>query len=389
MESDMHSWDAVIIGAGIAGASTAIQLAQQGHRTLLLDRQEFPRHKTCGEFMSPETKEMLEYLGIVPELTLISPSPISKARIVMPQGGEMEASLPGEAWGISRYELDTLLHARALAAGAEIRTKSNVTSIVQDADGTYQIGIKTGEEEVLYHTRAVIAAHGTRKPKFVPNTEDQYRDQTVYVGVKSHYTGLTLGPEVELYFCEGGYTGINAIEDGKVNIAALLTLKSVQAAGKSVQDILQAAAQSNPKLAARLQEAVPVEGTQVSIAPVRLSDAPEPWSDFPHVGDAMMMIPPLCGDGMSIALRSSLLCSRLTSQYLNEELSLEEWRSGYTSEAEAQFGSLLRRARMIQRLAFAKTNVWYPELAKRFPVISSYLVKATRLPETGLLSRNA
>ena len=55
--------DVIVIGAGVAGTSCALQLAKQGHRTILLDRQSFPRHKTCGEFMSPETKEMLDYLG--------------------------------------------------------------------------------------------------------------------------------------------------------------------------------------------------------------------------------------------------------------------------------------------------------------------------------------
>ncbi|NMO95629.1 FAD-dependent oxidoreductase [Paenibacillus lemnae] len=378
--------DVIVIGAGIAGASTAVQLAGEGHHTILLDRQEFPRHKTCGEFMSPETKEMLEFLSIHPAEEKIHPSYMDRARIIMPQGGEITAPLPGEAWGISRYELDRLLHERALSLGTEILTKTTVTSIERVEHGRYRVQIRTGNEAVEYDTKAVIAAYGTRKPKFAADTTDIYRDETVYIGVKSHYTGLLTQPEVELYFCEGGYTGINPIQDGMVNVAALLTLESIQGYGKSVEDILHAAAKSNPKLADRLKDAVPVEGTQVSIAPVRLSDLPEPWSDFPHVGDAMMMIPPLCGDGMSIALRSSMLCSRLTNLYLEDHISHDEWKSRYTNQANQEFTQLLRRARMIQKLAFSKTNHWYPELAKRFPGLASYLVKATRLPEKGIMS---
>ena len=106
--------DVIVIGAGVAGTSCALQLAKQGHRTILLDRQSFPRHKTCGEFMSPETKEMLDYLGVKLRGT-VEPSSMDHAKIVMPHGGEINAPLPGQATGISRYELDRL-HEHAVTA---------------------------------------------------------------------------------------------------------------------------------------------------------------------------------------------------------------------------------------------------------------------------------
>ena len=81
-----------------------------------------------------------------------------------------------------------------------------------------------------------------------------------------------------------------------VNVAALLTLKSVQA-GKSVPEILRAASRTNRRLAERMAEGEPVTGTQVSIAPLHLSNTPHPWSEYPHIGDAMLMLPPLCGTG--------------------------------------------------------------------------------------------
>ncbi|KAA2301374.1 FAD-binding monooxygenase, partial [Clostridioides difficile] len=126
-----------------------------------------------------------------------------------------------------------------------------------------------------------IGAHGTKKPRGMASAPD-LRDQTVYVGVKSHFSGIEIHARVELYFCEGGYVGISPIEDGIVNVAALLTLDTVQGSGKSVNDILQAASLTNVSLAARLAEGKPVDGTQVSIAPLHLSNVPEPWSQYPH-----------------------------------------------------------------------------------------------------------
>lgn len=378
--------DVIVIGAGIAGSACAVQLAGRGHDTVLLDRKAFPRHKTCGEFMSPETLEMLAYVGVDPFAFQVEPSVMDSAKIIMANGGEIDSPLPGKAWGISRYELDMMLHQKAVEAGASIVTKAVVLDIVQLDDNSYCVSVRQGKDIVHYHAKSVIGAYGIPRPKFVQGVEmDSPHNSEVYVGVKSHYTGIKTEPRVELYFCEGGYVGISPIEGGeKANVAALFPLTTVQRIGKSVSDILQAASQDNEKLSARLSAGSPVEGTQVSIAPVKLSSVPEPWSIFPHIGDALMVIPPLCGDGMSIALRSSMICSAVTDRYLRSEIAYEEWQSEYTLEANHHFGKLLKRAKRIHKLAFAKTNRLYPGAAKLFPSLASYLVKATRLSEMGI-----
>ncbi|RUT35731.1 NAD(P)/FAD-dependent oxidoreductase [Paenibacillus zeisoli] len=376
--------DVIIIGAGIAGSSCAIQLARLGHKTVLLDRQHFPRHKTCGEFMSPETKEMLDYLGVNPETHGFATGTMDRAKLIFSHGGEIEAPLPGRAVGISRYELDRLLHQQASEAGTEISTKTRVTGIEQMESGLYEVCTRQGKDQVRYLAKAVIAAYGTKRPTGAPRSEIQ-RDKTAYVGVKSHFSGLHIPSQVELYFCEGGYVGLSPIENGIVNAAALLSLDVVQRLGKSVPEILEGASRTNSKLADRLSKGTPVAGTQVSVAPLHLSDVPEPWSQFPHVGDAMLMIPPLCGDGMSIALRSAWLCARSTDQFLRGNLSFSEWKNQYTEEANREFSQLLRRARTMHKLAFAKTNRLYPGIARLLPGLASYLVKSTRLSETGLI----
>lgn len=377
--------DVIIMGAGIAGGAAAIQLAEKGHQVLLIDRQEFPRHKTCGEFMSPETKEMLSYLEVNPLEHGVRPTTMKQARIILPSGKEMKARLPGEAWGISRFELDLMLHKKAREHGVNIKTKAMVTNVQQQEDHTYLIETKQGQLKETYHAKAVIGAYGIRKPRGVPADQDAERkDPDVFVGVKSHYTGIQAADEVELYFCDGGYVGISPVKEGVVNIAALLSFDMVQRSGKSIETIVNEAAATNSRLSNRLSKGIPVEGTQVSISPVRLSDVPEPWSFFPHIGDAMLMIPPLCGDGMSIALRSAMICSIATDQYLKGKLTYLEWESSYTLEANREFSDLLRRARRIQKMAFSKANSIFPIVGRLFPSLPSYLVKSTRLSEIGV-----
>ncbi|HEY2492098.1 MAG TPA: FAD-dependent oxidoreductase, partial [Paenibacillus sp.] len=86
--------DAVVIGGGIAGCSLAKQLTDLGWRTMLLDRQSFPRHKACGEFLSPESQEMFSKLGLDTVMELIQPQFISKARLIFEHGGSVEFPLP-------------------------------------------------------------------------------------------------------------------------------------------------------------------------------------------------------------------------------------------------------------------------------------------------------
>ena len=147
-------------------------------------------------------------------------------------------------------------------------------------------------------------------------------------------------PVIEMYFFRGGYLGLCPIEDGSVNAAALLSRSEFAKAGKSVLSILEAAVQRNRRLAARLAAAVPSPGTQAAIAPVYLQRKPAPWDGFPRLGDSAAMIAPLCGDGMSMALRSAALCAPLADSYLRGNLSLQDWEQRFTQAILLEFADL-------------------------------------------------
>ena len=57
-------WDAIVIGAGPAGALAARQIALQGLHTLLIDGKHFPRAKVCGGYLNSRALQALREVGL-------------------------------------------------------------------------------------------------------------------------------------------------------------------------------------------------------------------------------------------------------------------------------------------------------------------------------------
>src|SRR5213592_1699626 len=89
--------EVIIIGAGPAGSATAIHLAQLGVQdVVLVDRQQFPRDKTCGSGVSPKGIETLKALGVWGAVRPEAYS-IKGLRIVTPRNEEAYISAADDA----------------------------------------------------------------------------------------------------------------------------------------------------------------------------------------------------------------------------------------------------------------------------------------------------
>lgn len=374
-----RSVDAVVLGGGIAGSCMAKTLADKEWETILIDRQTFPRHKVCGEFLSPEAQSTLNAFGLTNTISSLHPHRIERARLIFEDDGEIELPLPGAAWGMSRYVMDEELHSAALRAGAELCMATTVTDVQPSKTG-YMVRTKQGADTSTFHARTVIAAWGANSRVAPSGDRPRASAQNAYMGVKSHYSGLTMEPVIEMYFFRGGYLGLCPIENGKVNAAALLDRSRFAKAGKSILSILDAVVRSNRRLEQRLAAAVPIEGTQAAIAPVHLQRKPVAWDMLPRIGDAAAMIAPLCGDGMSMALRSVALCAPLADSYLRGDLSIQAWEQHYTHAIHREFTGPLRWGSILQWLmSHPVVAKLLPSTARIAPALVNEIVRATRL----------
>jgi flavin-dependent dehydrogenase len=372
--------DIVILGAGLAGSSLATVLSSLGWDVLLLERRTLPSHKVCGEFLSPESQASLLALGLYDSVAALEPAPMRHAMLTTPAGVRLRVGLPGDAWGVSRFALDATLVQAAAQAGAEVRMGETATAVAVSGHGC-TIETRTAQRRITIHARAAIAACGRHPlPALRPAAERAAAPaRQSYVGVTCHYRNVEMPAQVELYLVPGGYVGLGPVEQGTVNLCLLATRESFKQAGGNIEGMLDAVARWNPALGRRLVGGQVAEGSQMAVSPVDTGRPATVWEQVARVGDAVTMIPPLCGDGMAMALRSAELCAPLAHEFLQGHLSLAGWEASYRARWQAEFEQTLRVGRRLQALlALPGVADTLLTVGNLLPFLAAHLVKATR-----------
>ena len=136
----------LIVGAGPSGAAAAVRLGQLGIRdVLLVDRDRFPRNKTCGSGLSPAALHVAEALGIGAELRKRA-NPIVTVRFVTPSGIELRVPANSAAVILLRKEFDNLLVERARGLGVRFRDRWRAVEAIEENGRVAGVRGLEGEE---------------------------------------------------------------------------------------------------------------------------------------------------------------------------------------------------------------------------------------------------
>lgn len=372
--------DLVVIGAGLAGSCIAAAAARQGYQVVLVERRQGSQHKVCGEFLSPEAQASLAALGLHATVAALAPAEITKALLVSRHGLRLPIALAGTAWGVSRRALDAALSDAAGAAGAQVQEGVTALAVEHGSDG-YTATVRNAEgEHSTLEARAVIGAYGRHTSPTLRPRVHAVGSASTHVGVKCHYSGVNIGPEVRLFLFDGGYIGLSPIENGHANLCLLATQDAFRRAGASIAGMFAAAICGNPRLANDLAGGTLVAGSEVAVAPVDTGLVPAIWDEYARVGDAVAMIPPLCGDGMAMAIRSAELCAPLALDFLAGRSSLADWEQAYRTAWQSELSGPLRTGRRLQAmLSLPWANDGLLGAGKLLPAAAERLMLATRV----------
>ena len=372
-----QSYDAIVIGGGLAGCSAALLLSRRGHEIALFEKASYPRHKLCGEFLSPEAQSSLRALDVLDDVQAAGARPVEHAQLTGPNGVTVEHPLPDTALGLSRYRFDELLFQQACAVGVDGRTETKATAV----DGTLRDGFAVEAGGHSFSARLVLGAYG-RRGILDRTLERPFLDQqTGYVAFKAHYTGPSpsLPDGIEIHTAPRGYCGVGPVEDRHVNVCWIGRTDALRDAGGTPEAMLASLRQQNAALEARMDPLTRVSDHFEAVSQVPLMSKSQFVNDVCMIGDSAGMIAPLCGDGMAMALDSADLVAPLADRFLEETLSPKAFRTRYRQEWQSTFGRRLRIGRWVHAAAFRPwATTALLRTCQALPPLARWLIHSTR-----------
>ncbi len=363
-----------MVGGGLAGCSLGIQLAREGADVLVLEKQRYPAHKLCGEFLSTEVRALFDRLGVLEAVEKAGAHPIRRALLTAAGGAQMRVDLPGTALGLSRYRLDPLLLDAARRAGAEALDNCAVVDVEKTARG-FLVHTSTHTIEASL----VLGAYGKRSRLDGRLGRDFLAMRSPFVAFKAHFSGGALGDWIELHAFPGGYCGLSHIENGLVNVCWISHTDALRAGGGSPEGMLAQVLPQNPHLARRLGTLRRVSARFEAVSQVTFMQKGTTDGGMGMAGDTAAMITPFCGDGMAMALQSAEMMAPLALQTLNGDLDRRGYEKAYNHAWQAQFGQRLWLGRLLHH-AFISPR-WAQAMVRAgaaFPRASAFVVARTR-----------
>ncbi|RYZ52363.1 MAG: NAD(P)/FAD-dependent oxidoreductase, partial [Chitinophagaceae bacterium] len=343
-------YDVAIVGGGLAGLASAILLRQQGHSVVLFEKESYPFHRVCGEYISKESWPFLLSLGL--PLGAWDLPQIDTLHLTAPNGKLFTTALPLGGFGISRFKLDAALAALAKAIGVHVLEATRVDGIDRGDGVTVHYNKQTAKAKLC------LAAYGKRSNLDVkwkrPFLQEQNSRLNNYVGVKYHVKADWPTNVIGLHNFENGYCGISKIEDDRYCFCYMTRAANLQKSNNSIPAMQQTILYKNPHLQKLFTHSEVVNDFPVTISQISFAPKASVESGVLMLGDAAGMITPLCGNGMSIALHTAKIAATLGHRFLQGNLSQAQMEKVYHREWQKQFAVRLRAGRALQ--AFFGSN---------------------------------
>lgn len=372
---DDITYDLAIVGGGLAGLALSIQIANEGHKVILFEKEQYPFHRVCGEYISLESWDFLQGLGI--DLRALNVSQIKRLSVSSMNGRSFEQELPLGGFGISRYKLDHELVQIAKQRGVIVYEQTRVNDI-QFSEGYFNIESSKGN----FKARVAAGCHGKRsnldvkwKRPFIVAKKNKLNN---YIGIKYHIRYDFPNDLIALHNFKKGYCGISKVEDDQYCLCYLTTADNLRNSENDIKKMEQTILSANPHLKKIINECEMIREEPVIISQISFDKKELIEDHVLMIGDAAGMITPLCGNGMSMALHAGKIAADEIQKFLNGTISRELMEQNYSAKWKENFERRLRTGRMLQRLF---NNAWLTtlmiRLGRSFPGLIRTLVKKT------------
>lgn len=331
-----------IIGGGLAGLTAAIDLLNRNFKVIVFEKNEYQKHKVCGEFISNEVLPYLEHLGL--NIESLQPTHIFKTELSTHSGKTIKAKLPLGGFGISRYQLDAYLAEKVLGLGGNI-----IFETVKTIDFSEDSFTITTQSNQVFHSKIVLGAFGKRSNLDIELKRNFIQQKSPWLGVKAHYSGDFPNDLVVLHNFKGGYCGVSKVEDNVINICYLVQFESFKKY-KNIADFQENVLYQNKNLEKILKESKMLFENPITISQISFEDKPKIENHILMLGDSAGLIHPLCGNGMAMAIHSAKIASELVANFLDNKISRANLEVNYTSIWNKTFKNRLKFGKFLSKL---------------------------------------
>lgn len=348
MEKAGTEYDLIVVGAGPAGSACAITAARAGAKVLLLEKDRFPRHKVCGEFISGESLRLLASL-LTGSNQKGAPRPrqserrdfeelaarplIASAQLFL---DNKVARLPvfPPARSIPRFDLDAALFRSVRQSGAEALEDIVVRRV--ERNGIFVVYT----DAARFTAKAVVNSTG----RWSQLTQYEIEGQEKWIGLKAHFSEAQPPTSVDLYYFAGGYCGVQPVTGESVNACAMVRAD----AARSLEEVFAA----HPELWRRSRDWSPLFST-VTTSPLYFRAPATCDQGMLLAGDSAGFIDPFAGDGISLALQSGTLASGSLAGFLQGRVSLDRAQQVYHDAYFKRLAPAFRNSARLRKLLAA------------------------------------
>jgi len=385
-------YDVAIVGAGPAGSSAAIRLAQNGLKVLLVEQKKFPRAKLCGEFISPECLMHFAELGVLSEMTSVGGVPLDRT-VFYARNGKFVA-VPSEwfkpdsyALGLSRAEMDQQLLLKAREAGAHVLVETQALDLLFDENKVCGIKLR-GKDRKTFEVRTALTMDATGRTRLLArqiakSKANGKKERADFVAFKAHLAGAKVPDgDCEIYAYRGGYGGCSQVEKGVHNLCFIISTEIAKKYRGDADELLRNVVFENERAKHSLRDARPVDDWLA--VPIESYGRAElsPATGLLTIGDAAAFIDPFTGSGMLLAFESSKIAAGvIIDEYTGDgslrscETISDEYRRQYSVafDRRLRISSLVRHAAFVP--FFAETVIKFLSLSRS---LTRRLAAATR-----------
>jgi geranylgeranyl reductase family protein len=312
----MDHADVAIVGGGPAGSACAICCAAAGLRTIVLERETFPREKVCGDCLNPACWPVLRRMGIDEGVRALPHGNLDAVEFIGIGGARISVALPSggdREIAVKRSLFDDLLLKRAHAVGADVRHKAMVTRIEKSRHGDWILDVVGN----VVSTPILVAADGrnstvARLRRLLPSVERER------IALQTHVPlPLDFGNRVVLQFLPEGYSGQAPVDTDELNLCLVGKARDVER--------LKAWATNEFRISTNQPWRTITPLSRSAIEPAR--------ENLFLIGDAARVVEPFTGEGIYYALRSGELAANAILAVIrgeDRETAIREFVRHYT-----------------------------------------------------------